>query len=126
MCFGSPIPLMPAFFRSRSIFSTTDVGCSLKSLHKFVRPGTIVTTQAQADALPARVGSPYGKINSAVLHVNQELAKGYNAQTIHRLATEIEDQLEQEEMLQTASPTGNINATNTNTSSNSSMAAEIK
>jgi len=94
--------------------------------NKFVRPGTIVTTQAQADALPARVGSPYGKINSAVLHVNQELAKGYNAQTIHRLAIEIEDQLEQEEMLQTASPTGNINATNTNTSSNSSMAAEIK
>jgi carbonic anhydrase len=93
--------------------------------NKFVPPGTIITTQAQADALPARVGSPYEKINSAVLHVNQELAKGYNAQTIHRLATEIEDQLEQEEMLQTASPTGNINATNTNTSSNS-MAAEIK
>jgi carbonic anhydrase/acetyltransferase-like protein (isoleucine patch superfamily) len=79
--------------------------------NKFVPPGTIITTQAQADALPPRVGSPYEKINSAVLHVNQELAKGYNAQTIHRLATEIEDELEQEEMLQTASPTGSPNAT---------------
>lgn len=78
--------------------------------NKFVPPGTIITTQAQADALPSRVGSPYEKINSAVLHVNQELAKGYNAQTIQKLATEIEDTLEQEEMLQTGSPTGNPDA----------------
>jgi len=77
--------------------------------NKFVPPGTIITTQAQADALPPRVGSPYEAINSAVLHVNQELAKGYNAQTIQRLATEIENILEQEEMLQTGSPTGNAN-----------------
>ena len=74
--------------------------------NKFVPPGTIITTQAQADALPPRIGSPYEKINSAVLHVNQELAKGYNAQTIHKLATEVEDQLEQEEMLQTGSSSG--------------------
>jgi carbonic anhydrase len=73
---------------------------------KFVPPGSIITTQAQADALPPRVGSPYEKLNSFVLHVNQELAKGYNAQTIHKLATEMEDELEQEEMLQTESPTG--------------------
>ena len=78
--------------------------------NKFVPPGTLITTQAQADALPSRVGSPYEKINSAVLHVNQELAKGYNPQTIQRLATEIEDTLEQEEMLQTGSPTGNPDA----------------
>jgi carbonic anhydrase len=80
--------------------------------NKFVPPGSIITTQAQADALPVRVGSPYEKINSGVLHVNQVLAKGYNAQTIHRLATEIEDQLEQEEMLQTGSPhvTSNSNS----------------
>jgi hypothetical protein len=45
-------------------------------------------------------------LNSFVLHVIQELAKGYNAQTIHKLATEIEDEIEQEEMLQTESPTG--------------------
>ena len=74
---------------------------------KFVPPGTIVTNQAQADALPARVGSPYEEINKAVIHVNQELAKGYNAQKIQELATEMEAELEDEEMLQTGSPTGN-------------------
>ena len=74
---------------------------------KFVPPGTIVTTQAQADALPARVGSPYEEINKAVIHVNQELAKGYNAQKIQELATEMEAELEDEELLQTGSPTGN-------------------
>jgi carbonic anhydrase len=77
---------------------------------KFVPPGTIITTQAQADALPSRVGSPYKAINAAVLYVNQELAKGYNAETIQRLATEMENTLEQEEMLQTGSPTGNPDA----------------
>ena len=75
-----------------------------------------VSAQAQADKLPARVGSPYEKLNGFVLHVNQELAKGYNAQTIHKLATEIEDEIEQAEMLQTGSPTGSPNATaNSNT-----------
>lgn len=76
---------------------------------KFVPPGTIVTTQTQADALPARVGSPYEEINKAVIHVNQELAKGYNAQKIQELAMEMEAELEDEEMLQTGSPTGNPN-----------------
>ena len=32
--------------------------------NKFVPPGSIITTQAQADGLPARVGSPYETINS--------------------------------------------------------------
>jgi carbonic anhydrase len=77
--------------------------------NKCVPPGTVITTQAQADALPPRIGSPYEEINNAVIHVNQELAKGYNAQTIQKLATEMEDILEQEEMLQTGSPTGNPN-----------------
>lgn len=92
------------------VSSTVTDGVTIAD-NKFVPPGSIITTQAQADALPARVGSPYEKINSFVLHVNQELAKGYNAQTIHKLATEIEDQLEQQEMLQTGSPTGSPNAT---------------
>jgi carbonic anhydrase/acetyltransferase-like protein (isoleucine patch superfamily) len=92
------------------VSSTVTDGVTIPD-NKFVPPGSIITTQAQADALPARVGSPYEKINSFVLHVNQELAKGYNAQTIHKLSTEIEDQLEQQEMSQTGSPTGNPNAT---------------
>jgi hypothetical protein len=57
------------------------------------------------------VGSPYEKLNGFVLHVNQELAKGFNAQTIHKLATEMEGKIEQYEMLQTGSPTGSPNAT---------------
>jgi carbonic anhydrase/acetyltransferase-like protein (isoleucine patch superfamily) len=81
---------------------------------KFVPPGSIITTQAQADKLPARAGSPYEKLNGFVLHVNQELAKHYNAQTVHKLATEIEDEIEQDEMLQTESPTGSPNVTTTN------------
>jgi carbon dioxide concentrating mechanism protein CcmM len=92
------------------VSSTVTDGVTIPD-NKFVPPGSIITTQAQADALPARVGSPYEKINSFVLHVNQELAKGYNSQTIQKLSTEIEDQLEQQEMLQTGSPTGSPNAT---------------
>jgi carbonic anhydrase/acetyltransferase-like protein (isoleucine patch superfamily) len=90
------------------VSSTVTDGVTIPD-NKFVPPGSLITTQAQADALPARVGSPYEKINSFVLHVNQELAKGYNAQTIQKLATEMEEVLEQEEMLQTGSPTGNPN-----------------
>ena len=83
------------------VSSTVTDGVTIPD-NKFVPPGSLITTQAQADALPARVGSPYEKINSFVLHVNQELAKGYNAQTIQKLATEMEEELEQEEMLQQA------------------------
>ena len=32
-----------------------------------------IVTRAEADALPARIGSPYENINSFVLHVNEEL-----------------------------------------------------
>lgn len=92
------------------VSSTVTNGVTIPD-NKFVPPGRIITAQAQADALPPRVGSPYEKINSFVLHVNQELAKGYNVQIIQKLSTEIEDQLEEQEMLQTGSPTGNPNAT---------------
>jgi carbon dioxide concentrating mechanism protein CcmM len=44
---------------------------------KFVPPGSVITTQEQADKLPDRIGSPYENINNAVIHVNKELAKGY-------------------------------------------------
>ena len=46
-----------------------------------VPPGSIITTQQQADKLPSRIGTPYEKINSFVIHVNKELAKGsYSAE----------------------------------------------
>ncbi len=44
---------------------------------KFVPPGSIITTQEEADALPERVGSAYENINTAVVHVNEKLAEGY-------------------------------------------------
>ena len=44
---------------------------------KFVPPGSVITTQEQADNLPDRVGSEYENINTAVVHVNEKLAEGY-------------------------------------------------
>ncbi|HZD36651.1 MAG TPA: hypothetical protein VE130_15715, partial [Nitrososphaeraceae archaeon] len=73
---------------------------------KFVPPGSIITTQAQADALPPRVGSPYEEINRAVIRVNQELAEGYSEQIIQKLVLEMEAAFEGAEMLQTGSPIG--------------------
>jgi carbon dioxide concentrating mechanism protein CcmM len=46
---------------------------------KFVPPGSVITTQEQADNLPERIGSDYENINKAVVHVNDELARGYNS-----------------------------------------------
>ncbi len=45
---------------------------------KYVPPGSVITTQAQADKLPNRIGSPYQNTNKAVVHVNTSLADGYN------------------------------------------------
>jgi len=44
---------------------------------KFVPPGSVITTQEQADGLPERIGSDYENINTAVVHVNEKLAEGY-------------------------------------------------
>ncbi len=46
--------------------------------NRYVPPGSVITTQAQADALPPRIGSPYENTNKAVVHVNTSLADGYN------------------------------------------------
>jgi carbonic anhydrase len=43
--------------------------------NKFVPHGSIIATQAQADSLPSRLGSPYEAINGAVLHVIKSLQK---------------------------------------------------
>lgn len=44
---------------------------------RFVPPGSVIDTQAKANALGPRIGSPYEKINEAVVMVNIELAKAY-------------------------------------------------
>ena len=70
---------------------------------KFVPPGAVIVTQDQADALPARVGSPYESTNTAVIHVNQQLAEGYDQLDLERLAIEREKEME-ERMLETSMP----------------------
>ena len=73
--------------------------------NRFIPPGSLVTNQTVAEKLPLRVGSPYEKINSFVIHVNKEITKGNNAKNITKLATEVEDQIEERDV-QTQSPTG--------------------
>lgn len=46
---------------------------------RYVPPGSVIDTQAEADALGPRIGSPYEGINEAVVFVNKELAKAYMA-----------------------------------------------
>ncbi len=46
---------------------------------RYVSAGTVVTTQAQADALPEVTDDyAYRHTNEAVVHVNEQLAEGYN------------------------------------------------
>jgi len=49
--------------------SSTITGGIVVLDNKFVPPGTVITTQEQADQLPERIGSPYEKINKEVVHV---------------------------------------------------------
>lgn len=52
--------------------------------NRYVPPGSVITTQEQADALPSRVGSPYEKTNDAVIHVNNALDKEYPLECIQK------------------------------------------
>lgn len=70
---------------------------------RFVPPGAVITTQEQADALPERIGSAYQDINDAVIDVNQQLAEGYDALDLERLAIEREKDMD-ERMLETSMP----------------------
>ncbi len=70
---------------------------------KYVPPGTVVVLQEQADALPARVGSPYEGTNKAVLHVNQSLAEGYDAADLERMIM-LREKMMEEGMLETQIP----------------------
>lgn len=45
---------------------------------KLVPPGTVITTQEQADALPERLGSAYENTNSAAINVNPQQKEGYD------------------------------------------------
>ncbi len=69
---------------------------------KFVPPGSVITTQAQADSLPPRIGSPYENTNKAVIHVNENLAEGYNSLGLEKAIHQREAQME-EGMIETGS-----------------------
>lgn len=76
------------------ISSTISNGVSIPD-NKFVPPGSVILDQTEADALPLRIGSPYEKTNSAVLHINEQLAEGYNIHlNLDKLAEERERQME--------------------------------
>jgi len=69
---------------------------------KFVPPGRVIVTQAEADALPDRIGSgAYETINQGVVDVNMQLTEGFNQIDIEKLILERE-RLMEERMLETA------------------------
>lgn len=65
--------------------------------NKFVPPGSVITTQSQADSLPSRIGTPFEKYNEGVIHVNEALANGYNNSSkegLGKIISERESQME--------------------------------
>ena len=70
---------------------------------KFVPPGKVVMTQAEADALPDRVGSAYENTNKAVLNVNQQLAEKYDEMDLEEIILERE-RLMEKSMMETSMP----------------------
>jgi carbonic anhydrase/acetyltransferase-like protein (isoleucine patch superfamily) len=76
------------------ISSTISNGVSIPH-NKFVPPGSIILDQEEADALPLIIGSSYENTNKDVLHVNEQLAEGYNMQlNLHELVEQRERQME--------------------------------
>jgi carbon dioxide concentrating mechanism protein CcmM len=69
---------------------------------KFVPPGSVITTQEQADALPQRVGSAYENINSAVVPANEKLAEGYGELGLEMLSATEREQAMEKGMIETS------------------------
>lgn len=70
---------------------------------KFVPPGKVVMTQADADALPDRIGSAYENTNKAVLNVNQQLAEKYDEMSLEEIILE-RAKLMEKGMMETSMP----------------------
>lgn len=89
------------------VSSTITSGVSIAD-GKFVPPGSVVTTQEQADNLPERIGSSYENINTAVIHVNKDLAKGYAKLWLDNASGLDRESMMEEGMLETSmSPLAN-------------------
>jgi carbonic anhydrase/acetyltransferase-like protein (isoleucine patch superfamily) len=71
--------------------------------NRYLPPGSVITTQEQADALPPRVGSPYEKSNDLQIHVNKALAEGYPLECIQKDTRSRESCMENG-MLETSMP----------------------
>lgn len=71
---------------------------------KFVPPGSVITTQDQADNLPDRVGSEYENINTAVIDVNKKLASGYSELDLQNASALERETIMEEGMLETSLP----------------------
>ena len=81
---------------------------------RYVPPGSVITTQEQADLLPPRVGSEYETLNKAVIQVNERLAEGLLAKAYDSQLTDLIKQREtliEESML--AIDNANINSSAT-------------
>jgi carbonic anhydrase/acetyltransferase-like protein (isoleucine patch superfamily) len=87
--------------------SSTITGGVIIADNKYVPPGSVIVTQAQADQLPSRVGSPLEKINDAVIHVNEALAEGYNQKDLEKLVIDRESEMEKG-VLETSMPDGRV------------------
>ncbi len=61
---------------------------------RYVPPGSVITTQEQADLLPPRVGSEYENLNKAVIQVNERIAEGLLAKAYDSQLTDLIKQRE--------------------------------
>jgi carbonic anhydrase len=62
--------------------------------NKFVPPGSVITSQEQANNLPDRIGTPFEEYNKGVVDVNVKLAEGYSQEELEKMITEREAQME--------------------------------
>ena len=79
--------------------------------NKFVPPGSIITTQQQADNLPDRIGTPFEEYNKGVVDVNSKLAEGYSQEELEKMITEREAQMELQGLETTMMPNNSSSAT---------------
>jgi carbonic anhydrase len=71
---------------------------------RYVPPGSVITTQEEADLLPPRVGSAYEKINQAVINVNERIAEALLAEAYNQQLTKLieeRESLTEKNMLET-------------------------
>jgi carbonic anhydrase len=79
--------------------------------NKFVPPGSVITSQEQANNLPDRIGTPFEEYNEGVVDVNVKLAEGYSQEELEKMITEREAQMELQGLETTMIPNNGSSAT---------------